>query len=344
MPFSFRNQGSSVAAPMAGGPPLGLGAAAIVLASLAMACGSSGGSSGHGGAGGATGGGMAGSSVTGGAGTTGRAGATGLGGSGTGSSLPDLGKACDSDTNCTGGTTCLTASGKVLGGSEGPAHGYCSKTCKADSECGADGICLNVSADSTSKQGYCFQTCTFGSDPGTSKCHGRPDVGCLTLQDADPTMNLPQVDVCYPVCSQDSDCPAGRKCDVATAACGDVAAPGDPLGTHCTADPDGGTSNCAGGCLPIGSSSGMTVAAHYCSMFCVFGNVDGCNSAAAGASLASGGVHGVCALVAQNGTFGDMGFCTQECDALADCSDKTDTGGTCDTTYMSDIGHGICSW
>jgi hypothetical protein len=41
---------------------------------------------------------------------------------------------------------------------------------------------------------------------------------------------------------------------------------------------------------------------------------------------------------------GDIGFCTQECDTAADCSDKTDPGETCDTSNLSVIGHGTCGF
>jgi hypothetical protein len=341
MPFSFRKQGSSVAIPMVGGPTPGLAAAAIVLASLAVACGSSGSSSGQGGAGGTTASGVAGSGS---AGTTGRAGSTGTAGTGAVSSLPDLGKVCKADSECTGGTICLTATAKILNAAEGPANGYCSKACTHDSDCGSTGACLGVDSKLNGAQ-YCFQTCTFGGPPGTSKCHGRMDVGCLTLIDADATTTppTPQLDVCLPICSQDSDCP-GRKCDVGTGFCGDTAAPGDLLGSHCTIDPDGGASTCAGACLPIGGAMPGTRAASFCSMLCVLGSTNSCNWVGAGASLTSGGPHGVCALGAGNAEIGDIGFCTQECDTVADCSDKTDTGGMCDTTYMADIGHGYCSW
>lgn len=256
-------------------------------------------------------------------------------------SLPDLGKACASAADCTGGTTCLLATGKVILAAEGPANGYCSKSCTLDSDCAGSGICLNVSDTGVAAIGYCFQTCTFGGTAGSAKCHGRTDVGCLTI---DSSTN-PTTDVCYPVCSQDSDCPTGRKCDVADSLCGDTAAPGDSLGTHCATDADSGTSNCAGGCLPVGSSAGGTATvANFCTMLCVVGNLNACNWAGAGASLTSGGVHGVCALASSTAQVGDVGFCSQECDTAADCSDKTDTGGTCDTSIMSTIGHGICSW
>jgi hypothetical protein len=196
-----------------------------------------------------------------------------------------------------------------------------------------------VSAANMTPVGYCFQGCTFGGTGG--KCHQRTDVGCLTLP-ATPT--APAVDVCFPICSQDSDCPTGRHCDVATSLCANTAATGDPLGTHCVSNADSGASNCAGGCLPIGSAAGGTATvANFCSMLCVVGNLNACNWTSG--ALTSGGVHGVCALADANAQMGDIGFCSQECDTAANCTDQTDSAGlTCDTSQMSAIGHGICSW
>jgi pilus assembly protein FimV len=108
-------------------------------------------------------------------GATGTAGTTGAAGTAGASALPDLGKACAANT---GGTTCLTAASKIIVGAEGPANGYCSKACTADADCSSGGICLDVSAAGAPAQGYCFQTCTFGGAAGSSKCHGRTDVGC----------------------------------------------------------------------------------------------------------------------------------------------------------------------
>jgi hypothetical protein len=171
-------------------------------------------------------------------------------------------------------------------------------------------------------------------------------VGCLTIQAADATTTppTPQLDICYPICSQDSDC-QGRKCDVASGLCADTAPTGDPVGAHCMTNADAGTSNCAGGCLPIGSAAGgTTVAANVCTMYCVVGSLNSCNWVGAGVSLTSGGAHGVCALASSNAQAGDIGFCTQECDTAADCSDQADPGVTCDLSAMSAVGHGFCSW
>ncbi len=307
-------------------------AAATLLAASAVGCGGSSSTTDGGftGAGGKTDGAATGSG--------GRGGSSSTGTGGTSVSLLNVGKACAADTDCGSGLTCLTAASKIIVGQEGPANGYCSKSCAVDSDCGASGLCLDVSA-TTTPMGYCFETCSFGL-AGT-KCHSRTDVGCLTL-DATTT---PTTDVCYPVCSQDADCPTGRKCNLADGLCSDTASTGDPLGTHCTASADASTTTCAGGCLPIssGADAGAPVAS-FCTMLCVVGNLDACNWAGAGMSLATGGAHGVCGIAASTAQVGDIGFCTQECDAVADCTDKTDPGVSCDTSLMSTIGHGLCTW
>jgi hypothetical protein len=250
----------------------------------------------------------------------------------------DIGKACTVDTDCTGGLTCLTASSKIIEAAEGPANGYCSKTCALDSDCGTTAICLDVSA-TTTPLGYCFQSCTFGG--AGAKCHQRTDVGCLTI---DPT-TTPTTDVCYPVCSQDSDCPTGRVCNLADSLCSDTPSIGDPLGAHCVSNPDASTTTCAAGCLPLGSGTdGGGQVASFCSMLCVVGNLDACNWADASVALTSGGAHGACAIAAVIAQPGDVGFCTQECDKAADCSDQTDPGVSCDVTLIKTVGHGICSW
>jgi hypothetical protein len=274
-------------------------------------------------------------------GSTGAGGTTGSGGGGAGGASvtpADVGKTCAADADCTGGLICLTAGGNFVVDAEGPAHGMCSKSCSADGDCGSAGICLRVSADAaTTDVDYCFQTCTFGGT--AAKCHGRSDVACATIDFG----TTPTTDACLPICSQDSDCPTGRKCNLADGLCTNIPPTGDPLGTHCIANPDTGASSCAAFCLPVGSSA-TTVVASFCSMACVVGNLNACNWVGAGSPLTTGGTHGACGLSSATAQPGDLGFCTQECDTAANCNDQTDTGLTCDTQGMATIGHGLCSW
>jgi hypothetical protein len=41
---------------------------------------------------------------------------------------------------------------------------------------------------------------------------------------------------------------------------------------------------------------------------------------------------------------GDVGYCANECDTVADCPDKVDPAPICDLTFQMDVGHGICNW
>lgn len=245
-----------------------------------------------------------------------------------------FGKACQVDAECGGGLICLKATDKLIFGQGGPANGYCSVACSDNpAKCTPlGGVCVDLRNDTTDPvESYCLQTCTFGVLPATAppKCQGRPDVGCQVV-DATTLAAL-----CRPICSQDSDCPANRKCDLGTAVCMDAASAGDPVGAHCVADPDASTT-CAGLCLSVG---GM---ASFCSMPCVLGNLQGCNWVGQGVALA-GGAHGVCALSSATADVGDVGFCSQECDTVNDCLDRVDPGAFCDMTDVTIVGHGICN-
>ncbi|HXI59284.1 MAG TPA: hypothetical protein VNO55_24625 [Polyangia bacterium] len=301
--------------------------------------------------------GSGGSAATGTGGTVGGTGGKKADGGGSGGSIirPDagaatgLGMACTSSATCGAGLTCLLPTDKSIFGSAGPAHGYCTLPCAATgaptamadlAACdAAGGSCVDFALDATSpSQAYCMLNCLQGPSPaGTMKCNGRGDVACETLGASDDG-GVSQ-DICIPVCSQDSDCPSGRKCDERFSVCVDTPNAGAPLGTHC--DPMAATSTCAGGCLPVGM--GTTMYSSFCTRRCVFGFVDVCNWVDKPMSLATGGPHGVCVFVGANSDVGDEGFCSQQCDTPADCTDQTDPMLSCDTT-ITQLGHGFCAW
>jgi Cys-rich repeat protein len=154
------------------------------------------------------------------------------------------------------------------------------------------------------------------------------------------------VDLCVPLCGSDTDCPSGRHCDANSGYCTATAKTGSPLGTACMAPVDGGADSCKGFCLAIGSG-GTTVTARFCSQACVFGTANACNIALGTASLAPAGSHGGCLYTASGAMPGDVGFCTQECDTVAECLDKTDPTGMCDTSIASGTTiapHGFCTF
>jgi hypothetical protein len=251
----------------------------------------------------------------------------------------NLGKACAAATDCGPGLQCLRATDMVLAGTGGPANGYCTIPCTADATCTPLGsLCVNFALNATDPpQAYCFQTCTYGSTDRASKCHGRADVGCFLDQTSGAS-------ACLPTCSQDSDCPTGRRCDPQTNVCVDTPAAGAAVGAHCVADQTTGTSNCAGVCVTLGSAAAPT--ASICSTRCVLGELSGCNWVGQGVALTPG-VHGVCGLGDAAGRAGDIGFCTLECDTVNDCADKTDPGAICDMSdpnVVAAVGHGLCGF
>jgi hypothetical protein len=291
-------------------------------------------------------GGAAGSVLTGAGGSTATGGATGSGGGTTTGGGPppdagptsDLGKACAAPADCTGGLTCVRTSDSTWLNQGGPAHGYCSIACVNQATCAPrGGVCVDMSFLVTDPPNpWCLQACTFGGGSSTNaaaraaKCHGRTDVACV--QGAATDAGLPPA-FCEPICSQDSDCAGGRRCDPASSVCVSTTPTGAALGTKCTPTAD----TCAGACVPLTNAS-------YCTQPCVIGplSIPQCNHTAG--ALGAGGAHGLCGLSSATAESGDIGYCTQECETVADCSDRTDPGGTCDTSIKPAAGHGICSW
>jgi hypothetical protein len=234
-----------------------------------------------------------------------------------------------------GGLTCLKPSDKLIFGSGGPAGGYCTMPCTAQTVTACTGIggaCVNLALNTTDPPAaYCMLPCNFGTME--TKCQSRSDVACTIINQM--TMQA----VCLPTCSQNDQCPAGRQCDPDLAVCVDTPTGGDPLGVHCAADPDA-AATCAGTCIALGS--GTTVTASFCSRRCVNGVLQGCDWVDQGVSLA-GARHGVCGL-SQSSASGDLGFCIELCDTLADCHDTVDPGAFCDMMFANVIGHGICNF
>lgn len=206
----------------------------------------------------------------------------------------------------------------------GPAGGICTYVCKTadDAACdGLNGLCINL-GPSAAPVFYCLQLCRPGGDPAT-KCHGRNDVGCLG-------------GVCFPLCSSDGECPAGRKCAFNVCLDSTRTLPGDALFSHCVPGIDAGGSCSTPRCLGTAAAG-----PNYCTVECVIGSPTACNYALMSSPLT--GDHGFCAPMAPEDTRGDVGLCVQQCDRPADCRDQTDPGLTCNTT-MPGVAHGVCSW
>lgn len=267
---------------------LGLGFGVSLFGVLAFAaCGDD---SGTGGSGGST-------TTTGGAGGAGGKGATVTVTSSTGMMGGALGATCQSDSDCGTGFTCLAPTDNlpVFGG--GPAHGYCSKNCSTDADC-PNGACLGDGADAR-----CLEACVVGEPPlefldsplDETKCHGRPDVRCQTVNNTD---------MCVPTCLGDADCPAGLSCDPRFAVCVSAPNTGLPNGEPCDqmSDPP----DCAGICVSF--TNGPTM----CSNWCVLGGED--------LSTECGGLEkGICVFSPAGHELGDSAFCTESCTKQDDC-------------------------
>jgi hypothetical protein len=286
----------------------------------------------------------------------GSGGSTGSGGSsstdsrpGTGGRVtmvnPKLSGPCNATADCGAGLTCLAATDKTINGVGGPAHGYCTIAC-ADADMAslaacdaAGGICVLTDANSTA--GICMASCASGGGSAAVKCGRRPDVSCSPLFD---NMGNPVANACVPNCSQDSDCPTGRKCDQRFNFCVDAPHAGGAFGTHCVFDTTGKMDSCAGSCFPSDFDNANNVTASFCSRSCTVGYLNECDWVDMNTTASSGGPHGVCLPIQQNFGFGDLGFCFQLCDTAADCADQTDPNLVCDKSGMANIGHGVCVW
>ena len=310
--------------------------AAAFVGAVAAGCG--GGGSGSGSDASTTGSG--GSSGTGGHVVTGGGGSTGSGG--TPAATSPLGQPCAAAADCKTGLTCVPPSDKTIYGKGGPSHGYCTMPCMDSATAAtctmAGGICVDV-GDGMTPLVYCMQTCASGGT--TMKCNDRSDVACIPLTDANGNAATP---ACLPVCSQDSDCPTGRKCDDGLNICVDmIDATKKTFGSKCAYDPTMKMEECAGFCVPVAGTAAAPTAT-FCSKGCVFGFASECGWVDKGVSLKDGLPHGFCISLANAPAKGDPGFCLQLCDTTADCTNQGDPGLVCDVSGMATIGHGVCLW
>ena len=135
---------------------------------------------------------------------------------------------CKADSECGAGLICLKSTVDVAGLGGGFPNGVCTLECSGATglaTCGAlKGVCVTVTDDNAvTPLAYCLEICTAGTNTA-SKCHGRLDQSCNSLN---------TVDACIPLCGEDADCP-GRKCDPLSGFCVDKPATGGALGSACT--------------------------------------------------------------------------------------------------------------
>jgi hypothetical protein len=107
--------------------------------------------------------------------------------------------------------------------SEGFRGGYCTAGCVTDEECPMGSACIPVGGGG-SMGGLCFDVC----DPSAPTRDCRAGYGCLV----DFTLPYP---VCYPGCSDDTDCPEGRTCNPERLSCFN---PDGVFGSGCAASSD----------------------------------------------------------------------------------------------------------
>jgi len=245
--------------------------------------------------------------------------------------VPDpgkLGAACETDMDCADMIPfqCVQVSDDDPAFHGGPAGGYCTKSCAEDADCpGVGSACLSARGG-----GKCALGCTRGNPGGgaldpldPSKCHGRADVACTTLD----TVKSP--DVCMPACGEDAQCD-GRKCDPRFGVCVENPSTGDPIGTKC--DPMAATPTCAGVCIALNTGDAL------CSQRCSFGG-----DVPIEASLDCGGIDvGICLFTTPNTGPGDSASCTGACAKHEDCNQD---GVLYCFDYLGTgmMGHGFCA-
>jgi hypothetical protein len=249
-----------------------------------------------------------------------------------------IGRACQSDADCSG-LHCIRPSDDFgPPGSGGPAHGYCSLDCTAETHvvnkpptdvCAAlNSYCINFGTPSMPSNAWCLRFCSMGAG---AKCLQRTDMACA----AEGLTNTHTL--CIPMCASDADC-GGRKCDEETGLCVDTPAQRDPTYSACVFN--GPTQTCTEACVSFSQDAQKgKLTPGICSRMCVIGAASACGRDLA--SPLSSGLVGTC--IGPRGTgAGDLGRCFQLCDSAADCRDK-DPGVVCDPSSIPVFGHGLCT-
>jgi hypothetical protein len=248
---------------------------------------------------------------------------------------------CDSDADCGDDpdADCIQASENepfftaffavddVVGG---PAGGYCTKSCEKDADCPHDAVCTGD---------ICIKECTFGEPPLTGladplsedKCHGRDDLMCVPTQGGNA--------LCIPVCGSDVEC-GGRACDLRTRVCTDAGREGVGLGSPCVPDDEATLLDedvCAGICQLFVDDGDNSI--HMCSASCSLGGAVGATHNCGGPDL------GICAFGVSasdvSSALGDYGVCTAACAQHDDCNYLV--GLFClDLGLLDDVGKRYC--
>jgi len=278
--------------------------------------------------------------------TTGTGGAGGSGGAPPGST--NLGKACAADAECGAGFTCIRSSDNLSGDPTspgGPGNGLCVVDCTTDPmACGpTGGICvaIDIAPDGgTVSKAACFEACTIGPNPPAPpvvKCHGRQDVACEPVNQAETLF------ACIPLCVTDADC-GGRKCDPSSGLCVETPMAGKTIGSGCTVTRGQANNECAGGlCLPIEAiPDGGTTTPGICTALCRLGTQEACGYRIT--PIDAGPPMGACVLPWGDTGYntGDLGLCLQLCDGANDCSYKAQNWVCRTDITLRGFGHSVC--
>ncbi len=191
-----------------------------------------------------------------------------------------IGAACEEDTSCPMGTSCLAE--RFIGW---PGGACASFECDVpgDTGCGAGATCVPASGVGFGVTSMCLASCTSDGE-----C--RDGWACRAVD------GYPERRVCRPACDSASDCSGGRVCNPALGIC---ASPFDAsqLGAMCSR-----RGGCTGGSCLREADSGFPGA--YCAYFgCTVGTDSTCPTGGACAPTADG-----------------AGICLDACAADADCT------------------------
>jgi len=211
---------------------------------------------------------------------------------------PELGAPCQSQGDCPDGAHCLTERGSGLRGG-GPPQGMCVADCSTDPracEAFSQAVCV-IFDGADAGSAFCFPACKHGT-ASLAKCGGRADLACEKLEDEG------ELGFCRPFCQMNEECESGR-CDRRNGVCVQAEVGGDDFGRPCSLQGD--LEPCSGICVAM---EGTDLA--FCSHRCVYGSAAPCGPLA--------GAPGLCALSADGGSLGDVGYCAELCDCSEQCT------------------------
>ncbi|NOY90195.1 MAG: hypothetical protein GXP55_03220 [Deltaproteobacteria bacterium] len=236
-----------------------------------------------------------------------------------GPAASDIGTGCATDADCDG--TCIDS----LPG------GYCSGTCSTDADCPSDSTCVTVGHGG---QSLCFSNC----DPAASERTCRAGYGCSS------SFMIPG-NVCFPGCTDNSDCPGTAECDP-TGGFGGAGSCFDPsasIGDACTDD-----AQCQSGGFCLGEDFAGWPAGACIGFGCDPTAGTGCDADAV-CIPGGGGGGGACVIACTAGSdcrgaytckasseFPDRSFCQPACSSDSECSGGRVCNpalGTCDVAF-----------